>query len=424
MLGVLPFALVLARSEQILVLALVIYCMLPLLWPWNSSDRRLFNFLKYVLFSSLTSVFFMAHPKALFFAPVVLVSGWLTFKHSTIFLKAGIFSIILFTIFESLQYAQNLSRCPNAPLMAQTLAQHTLNLKLLSTDTLSFSKAALQNLFSSLPLILERVPATPTYQSNWLPTTDKNAFDPFLNGFGRVLKISLLISILLLLGCFLYRLTSQIAHKRVRPSTLLALAVASGLIVHATMYNVNAWHFYTPGLVVPLMVMLLLLMLYDQATITERVRRTVIVSASYCFLLAFFSMAILLFSVTPQLIKIARLNEHVIPNQPLSTPVFLSSERIEETLALAAQCGIKDGDDRLVLDGEAYFQFQHGKGPINILYISDYAFGMDIGSKIPEFLRNLNSGGVLSRCEYLPKILQEKAISSGKLCCVSKTTWE
>ena len=118
------------------------------------------------------------------------------------------------------------------------------------------------------------------------------------------------------------------------------------------------------------------------------------------------------------------MDEHVIPNQPLSTPVFLSSKRTEETLALAAQCGLKDGDERLVLDGEAYFQFQHGKGPINILYISDYAFGMDIGSKIPEFLRNLDSGGVLSRCEYLPKILREKSISSGKLCCVPKSTWK
>lgn len=424
MLGVMPFVLLLARSEQLLVLSAIAFCMLPLIWPANTTDSNFSKLLKFVLFWSLTSVFFMAHPKALFFSPLVLVSGWLTFKKSNVFLKAGISAIVLFTVFDSLHYAQSFSKCPNAPLMAQTLAQHTLNFKLLSTDILSFGKAAWHNLFSSLTLILDRVPATSTYQSNWLPSTDNKSFDPFLIAFGHLLKFSLLISILLLLTCFLYRLASQIANKRIGASTFLALALAGGLGVHAAMYNVNAWHFYTPGLVIPLLLILLLLTLYDQTTINDRLRRTATIAASYWFLLALFSMAIILFTVTPQLIKIARMDEHVIPNQPLSTPVFSREKRAEEILGLAAQCDIKDRDERLVLDGEAYFQFQNGKSPVNILYISDYAFGMDIGSKIPEFLKKLNSGGVISRCEYLPKILRDRAITSGTLCCVSRQTWQ
>jgi hypothetical protein len=117
------------------------------------------------------------------------------------------------------------------------------------------------------------------------------------------------------------------------------------------------------------------------------------------------------------------MDRYVIAGQPLSTPVFLSDERRSELPALAGQCNIKDGDARLVVDGAAYFLFQRGRQPINVLYVSDYAFGMDIGPKISEFLKDINSGGVIARCEYLPKALRDKAITSDQMCCVPKSAW-
>lgn len=421
MLGVLPFVLVLARSEQLLVLALIAYCMLALFWRVEASDGISVTSLKAALLFSITSVFLLTHPKALFFAPVILGSTWLIFRSAGKTWMIGIMLAIGFAVLQSVQYVLFTSSCPGAPAMAKVLAQHTLDFQLLATDKSLFFKAASSNLASSLGLILDRMPATLAYQSNWLPFVQGEWMGPWLGGFGKLLKASLYILALVSFVATIVRFVMQLSNRRLDKEVLLSTALLTGLVLHGVVYNTNAWHFYTPGLIVPLLSVLLMLMLHTPfAAVPDEVRRASSAFALYWMSLAIASMVLLLGIQTPGLLRLARIGDYVITSQPLSTPAFVREEERARLSALAKRCNIQDGDERLVLDGAAYFLFQHGRQPINVFYVSDYAFGMDIGQKLPEFLKKIDSGGILSRCEYLPKALSDRAIRSDKMCCVSK----
>lgn len=115
MLGVLPFVLVLARSEQLLVLGLVAYCMLALFWPAKASDGLPMKSLKGAALFLMGSVFLLTHPKALFFAPLMVASTWLVFRNAGRQWVAGAMLVTGFAIFQSFQYAQLTASCPGAP---------------------------------------------------------------------------------------------------------------------------------------------------------------------------------------------------------------------------------------------------------------------------------------------------------------------
>lgn len=423
MLGVLPFVLVLARSEQLLVFALLTYCMFPIFWRSTQSDGIYVKGLKAALLFLITSVFLLAHPKALFFSPFILVSAFLIFRGASKLWSVGVLLALGFAIGQSFHYAQVASRCADAPAMSQVLAQHTLDFRLLTTDRVALFNEAFRNVVSSLGLVMDRVPATLAYQSNWLPSVDGKWIEPGLLGFGKLLKVSLYVFALLLLCAAIVRFVTDLLRKRLEPEALLGISLTAGLVLHGVVYNVNAWHFYTPGLIVPALSILLLLVLDAQWPVSNRIRVVAGAVAFYWMLLAIASMAVLLAIQTPKLLQIAHTGDDVIEGQPLSTPVFVREDRRAQIPVLAKRCGIQDGDERLVVDGAAYFHFQHGRQPINVFYVSDYAFGMDIGQKIPDFLKKIASGGVVSRCEYLPKGLRDRAIASDRMCCVSKAAW-
>ncbi|MDN8612820.1 hypothetical protein [Variovorax ginsengisoli] len=420
MLGVLPFVLVLARSEQLLVVGLLAYCIFPIFWRSTETDGIYIKGLKAALIFLITSVFLLAHPKALFFSPIILASAFLIFRDAGKLWSVGVLLSLGFAIAQSFQHVQVASRCVDAPAMSLVLAQHTLDFQLLSTDRAAFFREASRNVASSLGLVIERVPVTLVYQSNWLPSVDGKWIEPGLAGFGKLLKVSLHVFALLLLCAGILRVVMELLRKRLEPGALLGISMTAGLVLHGVAYNVNAWHFYTPGLIVPALSILLLLVLDAQWPVSNWIRLVAGAVAFYWMLLAIASMAVLLPIQTPRLLQIARAGDDVIEGQSLSTPVFVREDQHAQIPSLAKRCGIHDGDKRLVLDGAAYFLFQHGRQPINVFYVSDYAFGMDIGQKLPEFLRKIDSGGILSRCEYLPKALLDRAIRSDKMCCISK----
>ena len=423
LLGVLPFVLVMARSEQLLALGLAAYCMFPLFWPARQDDSAPFVALKAFLFLLLTSVFLFAHPKALFFVPLVLVSAWLVFRSSSVFLKAGILLATGFAAYQTLQQARNISYCPQGPLISEILAQITLDFRLLASDRGAFFHQAWQNLSLSLDRILERVPATLTYQSSWLPAADAQ-LGPLLSVFGGILRYSLFVLIVMVLIALLFQFVSQLAGKRLQAPTLLGATMAIGLVGHVIVYSHNFWHFYTPGMLVPAFVVLLLLTIPGGDPIRSSVRLLARSAAAIWVFLAFASMALLFYAVVPPLVTVAKLDPYDIPDQPLSWPILLEERRSEQLRALAGQCGIDSRSERLVLDGPAYFEFQSNRQPINVLYVSDYGFGKDLGNDIPAFLKRMDSDGVLSRCDYLPQVLKAKARSLGKMCCLPKTAWE
>ncbi|VTU18965.1 hypothetical protein [Variovorax sp. PBL-E5] len=419
LLGVMPLLLVLARSEQLMVIALAAYGLLPLYAAVDTRDGAAGKAAKTVLFIALHSVFLMAHPKALFFAPMMLLSSWLVFRRDR-WLCMGMVLITGFMIAQTFQHARTIGVCANAPVVSQMLTQQTLDLSLIGRDPSAFVAAALHNLIAAPRLVIDRVPVTISFQSNWLPTLDNASAGAVLTVFGQVLKFSLWGGLLLLIAGVIFRALSSWRHFHANEATWLALALLASLMIHASVYSPAIWHFYTPGLIVPAAILLLMLVLHRPVGNMRWMRIGARAVACWVWVLAVASLALLLGVVTPRLVQVARADDFVIAGQPLSTPVFLSKARRSDMQRLAAQCRIRDGDDRLMIDGSGYFAFQHGQKPINVLYVSSYAFGGDIGSRLPEFLAQKSSAGVVARCEYLPAELLERATHSGSMCCVPR----
>ncbi|VTU13729.1 hypothetical protein SRS16CHR_00736 [Variovorax sp. SRS16] len=419
LLGVLPLVLILARSEQLMVIALTFYCLMPLYLAITRQDRLSTRWMKAVLFAIVSSVFLLAHPKALFFAPVMLVSCALVFRRGG-WQWMAMLPLTVYMILQTFQHAKSIGQCTNAPLVSQMLVQQTLDFRLLFAQPMMFFESAVRNLAMAPGAVLDRVPVTMNFQSNWLPPIDSFRFETLLLVFGTILKASLAAGIASLVIFVLVRAVIDLRRRSLGPASLLALSLLLSLVAHASIYSVSIWHFYTPGLILPAFILMLMLAVRGTEAVAPRVKRGASLVAFYAATLTFVSAVILFALVAPKLFALARADDFVISEQPLSTPVFLSDDRRSQMQTLAAQCSIRDGDSRLVVDGSSYFAFQHGRQPINVLYVSSYAFGADIGRALPAFLRKIDSAGVISHCEYLPPGLIKKATVAGTMCCVSK----
>lgn len=421
-LGVLPFVLILARSEQILLLCLALYCLFSLFWKTRDFENNGTKALKIIAFMALTSVFFYAHPKAIFFFPFIIVSAFLIFKKENTYIKLLIAAFIGLATYQGLQQARGISsECHNAPLLARALGNNTLDLHQFSENHILFFQHASENLLFSLGQVLDKIPFSSSYQSGWLPSEKNQKIGTVIQNFGNVLRQSLLLFFVGLICVFVIQIKRQILYGNIRPQTALASMLVFGLAIHAIIYNVNSWHFYTPGLIIPAFLLLFLLLLPINLKLNGKwalVGRGFII---YWTSLAFISIGILLYLTLPQLIEIAQEDKYVIPNQSISTPIFLGEKRRDELLSLAHKCDIDPArSERLVVDGVAYLELKNQRTPINALYVSDYGFGMDVSHNLRAYLALMNSDGILSRCDYLPEMLRKNAITSGSMCCISR----
>lgn len=423
LLGVLPFVLILARTEQLLVLTLAGFCLFALYWNVESKDGRLSNYLKAFLFLVLTSVCLFSHPKALFFAPLILASAWMVFKHTGKGLKLLVYSSVLFAIYQTFQQAEKLTSCPNAPQVAKILAKNTLDFHQYIINKIGFFYSVWVNLISAPTHITSRIPITSQYQSFWLPTID-GGITPLFKDFGVIVQLGVLLLIIALFAGLAYQVLGQLKRKVTRPSTILGVALAAGIVIHAIIYDENSWNFYTPGLIIPLLSMLFLVVIPERIT-TKNTWITSIDNLIIPWLLfALTSMSMLLHTMVPPLLGIASEKTLEIANQPLSTPIFLPAQEKDNLQALAAECHITKKSTRLVLGGLSYFEYKDNKQPLNVLYVSNFGFGMDVGQNALNFLHKIDSGGVLTRCEFLQRDLLNSAHKSGIMCCVSKSVWQ
>ena len=423
-LGVLPLILILARSEQVLVLSMLLLCFFSISWCTAETDSRRLKTLKVLAFLLLVSTFYYTHPKSLFFSPFVAISAFYIFRKENLYVKSAIFSAVVFAAYQALQQAKSLD-CPHAPLISKALSQVTIDFHLLSTNALKFFEIGGNNILRSLGAVVERLLFASSYQSAWLPGLD--APEPasgilFLN---LAIEKSLILGVACMLLMLLFQLTRQLVRRQISREIALAVGLLVGLLVHGFVYNVNSWHFYTPGLIIPIFTIMFLLVVPSSLTHTKFGERVWYYVSCYGAVLSLVSIACLSLLVFPPLLKAVQENKYVISGQPLSTSIFLDKNQKTDLLALASSCSISaDSSRRLVLDGRAYFQFKNQREPINVLYISEFGFGADIANKTKAFLNKIDSDGLISRCDYLPEALNGDVVKRGDMCCVSKVQWQ
>jgi hypothetical protein len=422
-LGVLPFILILARPEQNIIFSLISLCMLSMFWKIQESNSIQMKGLKTSIFAILISIFFYAHPKSLFFIATIFVATFYYTQKANFYFKLGLVSWGGLTIYQTFVQAKSIN-CLGAPIVSKMLSLLTIDFSLLQDNKLKFIEIGLTNIVNALFEVIDKLLFNAIYQSNWLPSHDvSNMLDGVIY-MNALIKGSLIIGIVVLLIAFAYQFIRKIMIRQINKELILASSLVVGLMAHAFVYNIGAWHFYTPGLIIPVFSMIFLLVIFNYFEYNTVNRLMFNWFAYYWIILSICSSLFLGILMFPNLLKNARENNYFIVGQKLSAPIFSNENRKDKLHVLANSCDIKINESkRLMIDGVTYLEFKKQKEPINILYISDYGFGVDLEGKVKAFLNKVDSDGVISRCDYIPKELKKNAIEIEGMCCVAKEHW-
>ena len=416
-LGVVPLTLVLSRSEQWLLLLLTYFVFFSLYYRTRVLSGGA-SVLQALIFITCTSIFYYSHPKAVFFSPVVVLSGWVAFRGNGI-LRLAVVAFTVFCSAQSVMAAKELFSCENAPILSASLASHTVKV-----SSLLSQPATLLNLFyiylTTFPAkAIQYATFRSQYFSLWLPGLapgeELGRLAVYANWF-----ISGVIYSLIVLGFILPLIATGRALLRRESSSfhLLLIALWTSLVAHLACY-VN-WNFYASVLAVGVLCLLVGLSLLD-------IPRTKYLDFSGRLLLLFICFGFLLsafvhFTVlVPQLIDaLGGSSELGISGQPNSVPTFRYQEQRDKIRKFSTSCGLK-GDDshRLAVDDLTYFAFDRLREPMHLAYISEKGSGQDIkGSDFPEFLKKMGSPGVIGRCSLFPDVVRQDASSQDGFCCI------
>lgn len=424
-LGVMPFVLILSRSEQVMKLCLVGYCVLPVIarsWAHRQRARVILG----VAFLLLSSLFFYAHPKALFFLPFVLTSAVLTAPPGRRARWSAILApCVLVMAFQCYRISASVVRCDEAPGAAQWFADAALRPRSLVTEPGTFMRAGWNNVVNAPPHAWDEVLFSAS-NTMWVPLPNSRRLPPEvrdLNEQTRPVFIALFWGIPLLL-LFAYRRQGTIA----RSNTALGLALV--ISIGANVFFYKTFPFYNCALVMPALSLVAALALsVDNRRLIPLVPRAVGRIALLAFLvLAGQNLVALMGLFGPTLRANAKRIGPTVPDQPLALPIFGFDVEKAKIRALARACAIDgDGATHLVIDDYTVHAFEHLKQPLDLIYITDgipwlgRAFA---GEKIRPFLTGLNSPGMIGRCSLFPKVLRPTARVSEEYCCVGKTAFE
>lgn len=414
--GVLPFILVLARPEQILVLCIAYYCIVPLFLRFDKTHSFWLHVLIVTSFVLITSVFYYSHPKALFFTPLVLASVICSVQLRRWQYLIPLMFFIFATVYQSYDHAKLVYQCDEAPILRAELALNTINPSLLASNPKVFFVDAIKNLISAPRKIVKHVPLQKNYQSGWLPPSP-GAGGLLAKILGVVTKVFFVLSFLTVFFFSIRKVLTEFKERKITTQSIIATMLALSLLVHIALYN--AWHFYTPGLIFPALIILALLMWGEYL---EKVPVVPLARITLASLLVFaaLNLGVLLVKVVPQMVRQSKSHGASLKDQWLSVSPFQFDIQRTTIRSLALQCNIEgDGVDRLIVDHATYYAFDRLREPIHVLYISEVAFGKDIeGREIIPFLTEIKSPGIIARCDYIPPALRDSAKSSHGYCCV------
>ncbi|MDO8448281.1 MAG: hypothetical protein Q7T10_05695 [Rhodoferax sp.] len=414
-LGVLPLTLVLARSEQWLLLLLVYFIFFPL---ENKQGVQSFKAMQVIVFLICTSLFFFTHPKSAFFFPVVLVSALVGFqKNLRLQIITVTFAVVCLA--QTVFAGRELFKCEDAPIIASSFASQTVSISTLAAQPFTLFKLFYIYLVTFPEKAIQYTVFHSAYFSTWLPSLphgeELGTLELFINPM-----ISASVLLVIVIGLILPPIAIFIAYFRGVSSHfhLLLGAIWVSLIAHLAIY-IN-WNFYASVLPLGVLALLICLCLVDipWSKNWRFFGVSIVIALSGVFLLSAF---VLFSSLTPRLINLlAESNELGVPGQSLSVPTFrypLQRERIRQ---FASLCGLKgDGATRLVVDDLTYLAFERLREPMHLAYISEKGMGQDIkGTELIRFLNSKGSSGIIAKCTLLPDAVRPYALEYENLCCV------
>jgi len=415
--GTVPFAIVTARAEPMIVIALGIFAAFPLAWPIESRKTWWGRMLLAVGFLVLTSILFFSSFKTLFFTPFVLLSAVLTFRRRSGWL-AAVAVLAGFTAYQTNAEARLFIGCEEAPIVQSVLRSISLDPKLALHDPSGFVKEGTKNLLGRAVdmadgmAIVAPHPWLPPSTAEHVPALVKAADDA-----SRVLVYGTLLGVPLLVIVATVR-----AWRRPRARPLLGLAAMLLVCVGGHIFFAHHWNFYMSPLVICVLALVAVLASAAQpANVRESPRLPLVAFGIVLQVTALSVMVTTIGHVGPKLLALSRIEGTVLPGQPAYVPALGFGHERPKIREHAARCGISgDGSRRLVIDDATYFAFDDLHEPLHLIYVTDASmWGYDMpGEKDLQLLRDLRASGIISRCSYFPTLLEKKAKRQDGYCCV------
>lgn len=416
--GTVPLALVTARAEPTMVIALGAFVAFPLWWPIEARRTLAGRLALASAFVLVTSIFFFSAYKALLFTPLVVLSAVLTFRRSVRWL-VFVLAFVALTAFETNAGAKRFIACDEAPIVQAVLRSITLDPGRLLRDPAPFLLEGLGNLRGRSIDVAEGMSIVAPHP--WLPPATAQDVPVAVTYADRASRALLYLTILGVPGWVALTIVRAWRRPRARVPAALGATLLACLAGHV--FLAHHWNYYMS----PLVVGVLGLIAVVAASATPRpdheaLERLALLGGILLQATASAIMITTLAHVGPRLVALARLEGTVLPGQPAYVPALGYDAERPKIRAHAARCSIRgDGARRLVVDDATLFAFEDLREPLHLIYVTDAAmWGYDVpGQKDIALLRRLGASGIISRCSYFPTALEERAKRQDGYCCVS-----
>lgn len=210
-LGVTPFIYVLFRPEAIMLLGILILIWISLNLKGFTKNSGLVRFIATAVFFTISSLVFYAHPKALFYAPLIL------FLSSYFYCAGGkieaylLGSGVLIVATQTFLLAKSTTECKESSFVTNLLKG---NVSDLPTDFFGLLSQLLSNVYLAIINMSSHAGFNHEYQSNWLPKDEDITFLQKLVGNISEWVITLLLFGLLWL--FVTKVFNFIIRKNIK----------------------------------------------------------------------------------------------------------------------------------------------------------------------------------------------------------------
>ncbi|SDC22147.1 hypothetical protein SAMN05216345_101973 [Cupriavidus sp. YR651] len=423
-LGVLPLTMVMMRSEQILLLLLTLFLAFPVVLRRDIGRENSWRLLILAAaFCLVVSIFCYTHPKALFFAPLILISAWSLLGSRSKLVCAIVSAFAIGCLWQTLQFAALLTKCGDAPALAKLLASNVMPLGGLVSSPRAFVVELFNNIDAAPLAMLRHMVFADQYQSAWLaPSAGLGNWDVAVRINQGIQYVTLLVfRVAFFLPPAVFLLKALL--RKLDGATWCLSALWIGLLGHLALYK--AWNFYGAALMVPIAALLVMLCVAALSTLGgDRLPRLVKSSMALLplpfYMLFLCSSALLLGNVLPQTIRSVNAADIGLPDQGLSIPSFGYARQRDRIRDFAEQCHIRgDGARHLVVDNLTFFAFDGLREPLQSDYLYEHGFGVDLqGDALPRLLKRLGSQAVIAQCTIFPGAFAGKVHREGNLCCV------
>jgi len=442
--GMMPYLMVFNRPEQSILIWITLGLALMYVaqqWPPRTTKMKMLIFLLYGLLACLIAA---AHPKGLYFLPVILVLCWISI-HS-ISLVSCLAVLIAWTSWETIVFWKKRTFCAESDWLTGLISNFTVQPHLLKISPRAFLDSGINNLFhwrayiegaqfkpgTMAKAIDSQMPHLPlvelAQQTVWLPLAAGacligiNLLELVITQYQKGRLFEVLISIFLVI-----LISTLLMSERYAGFGFIALGMVLAGILCLSLFKTKNYSLAITsclGLSLMLLMFMQTLKNFYETTIVWPIFLLIII---FTFTgLSTWSKKFLLVVILPALFVGAGLStfgRYSISDEYADAWRATRGEKITQQLQLQAfakeACNIDSITSRLVLDDDTYPSFWQNSSPLLTAYV--YGWWSQGTDYRRTFVRQ-NPEGLVTKCESAPPELLQTLIRKGEFCCASKET--